>query len=277
MEFLYQRFWHSSVQREGDRFIRARTMYADSLVECAVELLVETTGLKILEAYWEKYGPPGDMADTREEIEPLKGIEAYLNQGPSLRQALQGLKDKMARSLVNETVTSIVQAETFLIAERGYANAEDYSRAWERFYAGTCRYYSNLEQVEYSWSDYIGNQGRQTRLFDRFKSQHLHREPSGTYVVTGNLRDSFHHLSLLLGFAAEDLRVERAEGSLMQVPDQVCHTSTIYLPELIGLDISAMNKKELAGRLGGSQGCVHLIDLVFDGVETLRYGLTRGS
>jgi hypothetical protein len=36
-----------------------------------------------------------------------------------------------------------------------------------------------------------------------------------------------------------------------------------------------MNKKELAGQLGAQQGCVHVIDIVYDSAETLRMYLQK--
>ncbi|HHW61487.1 MAG TPA: DUF2889 domain-containing protein [Syntrophomonadaceae bacterium] len=275
MEFLYQRYWHSEVYRAGDHLICGRTMYADSDRELAVSMVLDTVELKIQEAYWEKYGSPGDMREYRKEIPDLKGIQAYLGQGPHLRRAAENLGEDMARSMINETVTCIVQAETFLLLERGYTGKEDYNQAWDHFYDGSCRYYSNLDRVQCSWGDYIGNQARENRLFDRFKSQHIYREQGVGYMIAGNLRDSFHHISSWLEIEADVNQVLRAEASLMQVPDEVCRESIHQLKNIEGLCVRGMKKKELAQHLGAGQGCVHLIDLVYDSVDTYNRCLNK--
>lgn len=275
MDFLYQRFWHSEVYRNGDDLICGRTIYADSDQELAVTMVADTVELKIKKAYFEKYGSPGDMRELRKEIPELKGIQAYLGQGSYLRRAAENVGEDMARSMINETVTCIVQAETFLLLERGYAGKEDYNQAWDHFYDGSCRYYSNLDRVQLSWGDYIGNQARENRLFDRFKSQHAYRDQRGRYTITGNLRDSFHHVSSWLEIEADTNKVERAEASLLQVPDEVCRESILQLKNIEGLSVQGMKKKELAGHLGAGQGCVHLIDLVYDSVDTFNRCLVK--
>lgn len=275
MDCLYQCFWHSSVYRQDGQFITAQTMYADSDSELAVNLLVSTDKLEIQDAYLETYGSPGDTGEQRQTIDSLKGVQAYLGQGKALQGAIKGLGEEMARSLINETVISIVQAETFLLLERGYADKEDYNRAWKHFYAGKCRYYSNQERISLSWMDYIGDKGRGNRLFDRFKSQHLYRDDSGAFLITGNLRDSFHHMSSWLEVEDREYRVKRAEGKLLQVPDNVCRESAAGLQSLCGRVLPGMSKHELADHMWAGQGCVHLIDLVYDSAETLQRYLTQ--
>ncbi len=276
MEFLMQRIWHSSVVRENEQFLIVKTSYLDSLMERMAVMRVKAANLEIEEAWLERLGCPGDMAESREYIEGLKGVEAYLGSGSGLRAGLQGMKDEVERSLFNDTVIAIVQAETFLFRERGYSDAVVYSQAWEEFYVGSCRYYSNLDRVKITWGGYIGNTGREINLFDRGKSQQLYRDDKGCYVINGSLIDSFHQVNTHLELD-EDMKVITACGHLLRVPDAVCRESSRQMENLKGRLLPGMSKKELAHLLGAGEGCVHLIDLTYDSVKTLELYLNEAK
>jgi len=276
VEFLMQRIWHSSVVRENEQFLIVKTSYLDSLMERMAVMRVKAANLEIEEAWLERLGCPGDMAESREYIEGLKGVEAYLGSGSGLRAGLQGMKDEVERSLFNDTVIAIVQAETFLFRERGYSDAVVYSQAWEEFYVGSCRYYSNLDRVKITWGGYIGNTGREINLFDRGKSQQLYRDDKGCYVINGSLIDSFHQVNTHLELD-EDMKVITACGHLLRVPDAVCRESSRQMENLKGRLLPGMSKKELAHLLGAGEGCVHLIDLTYDSVKTLELYLNEAK
>jgi hypothetical protein len=273
MEFLLQRFWHISVVREAEKYIKSTAVYSDSGEEIAMVFKVDVHDFVIREAYLRCLGGPGNMAERRIPLPGLVGVSAYLGSGSELRQGLNNIPGEGARSLVrsvvNETVTSLVQAETFLYRERGYTSLSDYSQAWDQFYAGSCRFYSNLDRTKVSWGDYIGDNIREVQLFDRFKSQQLYRNSAGNYLVTGTLVDSFHHMSTWLEIQGEGLQVVRAEGEIIRVPDDVCRESSRYLNNLKGIKLSGLRKKEMAELLGTGQGCVHFIDLIYDSVRTI--------
>ncbi|WP_276621278.1 DUF2889 domain-containing protein [Syntrophomonas wolfei] len=268
MEFLFQRFWHSFVERLDEKYIIARTTYLDTGMEREIVLRIEAESLDIEEAWLLRLGRPGMMADSCEELQVLKGIKAYLGSGPELRQALRSVEDELLRSLVNDTVIAVVQAESFLYRERGYNDAAQYTRAWEEFYLGSCRYYSNLERVKVSWGDFIGAFSRETRLFDRCKTQQLFREDNGTYRINGSIIDSFHHMTACLELD-QDMTLSQAWADMTRVPDKVCRESTGQLANIIGHTLAGKPKKELARLLGAGQGCVHLIDLLYDSARML--------
>lgn len=276
MEFLMQRIWHSSVVREDEQYLTAKTTYLDSWMERIAVMRVKIAGLEIEEAWLEYLGRPGDMAENREYIEGLKGVEAYLGSGSGLRAGLKGIENEVERSLFNETVVNVVQAETFLFRERGYSDAVTYSQAWEEFYAGSCRYYSNLDRVKITWGGYIGKTGREINLFDRGKSQQLYRDNKGGYIINGSLIDSFHQVNTSLELD-KDMKVTAAHSQLPRVPDAVCRESSLQMENLKGQLLPGMSKKELAHLLGAGQGCVHLIDLTYDNVKTLELYLNQGK
>ncbi len=269
MNSLFQRNWYTSVQRSGDDMLQAETCYVDSEREAAARLLVNVKDFCVKEAVWEEHRTGGKPGTGVRTVPVLHGQEAYFNAGAALQQVAQFLADPLAVPLFAETVKGVIQAETFLWDLRGYGSAEEYSRYWGKYYAGSCRYYSNLDRVETGWFEHVGEEQREGNLFVRFKTQTFYSLGEGAYLLTGNLSDSFHQVSVNLELAAEDWRVIRAAGTLHRTPDKVCREASGFLQELVGTGLKGLGKKEIAGLLGKGQGCVHLIDLVSDAVHIL--------
>jgi len=269
MEFLQQCYWHTVVRREDEGTIIAQTDYSDSQVERRAVIRVDISSFSIIEARLERIGRPGDMAEKCHQIENLKGIKAYMGSGRQLREALQDAGDELERSLFNEAVICTVQAETFLFQERGFDDAASYIEFWEKYYAGSCYYYSHLDKVGTSWVDFVGPALRQTDLFNRFKSQQVMRDEKGDYLVLGNLNDTFHQMSTYI-IVNQQLQVTQAYGQLIRTPDAVCLSAASLADNLPGTDLSCISKKELAMTLGAGQGCTHIIDLIWDSTCCVR-------
>jgi len=268
VECFFQRYWHTSIYRNGEKHLTGTTNYNDSNYELTASMLVNCNNFVIQDAFLERYRST-ERTIKMQRIPDLEGIEAYFGSGPRLRESLKTINDPVAASLFAETVRGIIQAETFLLRERGYASPEEYSKYWDDFYAGSCRYYSNLDRISCSWSDYAGGDEREHSLFTRFKSQHLFKLRSNMYLVVGSLSDSFHELNIILEVNLPDCRVLSAKGTFTRVPDAVCRESAAYLTELKEKELTGLSKKEIAGLLGKNQGCIHLIDIIHDAATTL--------
>jgi len=253
-----------------DGLLDAQTVYRGTDGECAALLLVEPRTLKVVAATWESYAPEV----TTVEVKELAGVEAYFKCGPVLKKTLAGLGE-FPRSLFAETVRGIIQAETFLLAERGFASPSEYTQYWEKFYTGSCRYYSNLARISNKWDEYVGAD-RITGLFNRFKSQNVYIDEKQCYRVVGMLSDSFHELSVDLALNP-DLLVTKANGVMLRVPDNVCCEAVAYISKLPGRRLEGLGKKQVAGLLGVGEGCVHLIDLVYDAVESVKIDKLKGD
>lgn len=271
MRNTFQRHWFTMVRRSRTcGLLDAQTVYRGTDGECAALLLVEPGTLKIVAATWESYAPEV----TTVEVKGLKGVEAYFKCGPVLKETLAGLGE-FPRSLFAETVRGIIQAETFLLAERGFASPSEYSRYWEKIYTGSCRYYSNLERISRTWDEYYGSD-RITSLFNRFKSQKVYIDEKKGYRVAGMFSDSFHELSVDLALDP-NLLVTKANGVMLRVPDNVCCEAVAYISELPGRLSDGLGKKQVAGLLGEGEGCVHMIDLVHDAMESVKIYKQKGD
>ncbi len=270
MKNFFQRHWFTIVRHSGhEKQVEAQTVYRGTDGETAALLRVDPVTFKILTATWETYAPEVKSVPVR----GLIGVEAYFDCAPMLKDALAGLGD-FPRSLFAETVRGIIQAETFLLEERGFSTPFEYGKYWEKFYAGSCRYYSNLDRITRKWDEYACS-SRSTNLFNRFKSQCLYSGAGAGFRVTGALSDSFHELGVELCID-ENLVITGAKGDILRAPDDVCREATGYMQNLPGKRVQDLSKKQVAGLLGAGQGCVHLIDLVHDAVESVKICTARG-
>lgn len=266
MQCIFQRNLHSSVRMEEHNLLSEVT-YCGTDREVCARLMINPKTLNVLKAVWEIYRTPDEAGYKALDIPGMVGMEAYFGSGGNLRKALQPLQDPFAGELFAEAVRGIIQAETFLLKERGYT-PESYERYWTDFYKDTCCFFSNLDRVSLGWYEYIGYSTRGGSLFNRMKSQILSLH-EGSYYLSGHINDSFHGIAVDLELERGTRRVKSARGSLLRAPDSVCKEAAVYMKQLEGKLLSGLSKKDIAHLLGASNSCVHMVDLVFDGQETL--------
>ena len=275
MEYLGQRYWHCMVTRPQKDLLRARTTYLSIALEAMASLDVDPATLEIRQARWDIYrrenGRPGSA-----DVPALTGQAAYFGSGPAIRQALAGFHPAAA-GLFAETVRGVIQAETWLTGERKYASMEDYDQVWAEEHRGSCRYYSNLDKVERSWSEHIADQERTDVLFNRFKSAVWHRLPQGDFLFSAALADSFHNVGLTIRAALPAFTVSEARGTVRRAPDAVCVAAGASAARLVGTDLVTADKRSLATLLGGPEACVHLVDLAGDVCRQLALDLAGGQ
>jgi hypothetical protein len=267
MNCIFQRNYNTAVRETENGKLLAETRYCDTKGETAARLELDKITFIIDKACLEVH-----ERISHGEIKPVSelcGIEAYLGSGQELKGAFAKMEHPLAADLFAETVRGIIQAETFLHKERGYASMAVYSKHWDKVYADSCRYYSNLDRIDNSWGDYAGEGSRQGYLFLRAKTYFLYSTGPGEYLVAGSINDTFHEMNACLKMSGE--RILAAEGNMLRVPHDVCKEATEFFRNLAGADIKATSKKAVATMLGKGQGCVHLIDMVDDAVNTLRY------
>jgi len=284
---IFQRHWHAStrlsppkpgkaaadsaaavdIEQQPIREIIAETIYGDTDCEVGTRLRVDPKSFKIREATWETYSLPVTITD----IPGLRGTAAYLNCGPALTEALADL-GPVARTTFNETISCVILSEPFLVKERGYATYAAYREHWDVFYRNACRYYSNLDTTSVLWdySDYT----RTSVLFNRFASQSAFLLPGGGFHVTGTYSDTFHEFSVELDTEI-NLVITWAAAELLRLPHAGCSGTNVYLQQLAGYNARNPVKKQLVQVLGGGDGCVHLIDTVYDALIAVNMAANR--
>jgi len=267
MKNIFQRNWYTEVRRSKNGLLKAKTSYVDTHREAVAHLIVDVSSLIIQDALWEEQRSLETIKNRSLQVTPLCGAEAYFSSGPALKEAAAFLNDPLAVALFSETIKGIIQAETFLLCERGFTSEQDYEHTWRNFYSGSCRYFSNLEKVNKTWFDHVGESKREGNLFVRYKTQSLFDLGESRYLLTGNLSDSFHEVNIRIKL--DESTVEEADGVLLRTPDLICRESATLLTNLHGVNLRGIAKKEFAGILGKGQGCVHVIDLVSDCAQIL--------
>ncbi|NLJ55742.1 MAG: DUF2889 domain-containing protein [Firmicutes bacterium] len=279
MRFLLQRNWHTAVRLTGQDLISEVT-YCGTDQEVYACLVVDPQTFIVKGATWEKYRTPTEKGQKTMNLTQLVGMEAYLGCGPTLRRLLAPLQDSFAQETFAETVRGLTQAETFLLQKRGYSSQKAYEDDWKEFYAGSCRFYSNLDQVTKGWYEYLGYHERRGILFNRLRNLVLAENGSGSeqfYLLTGQLCDSFHEVSVKLVVAKDDLSVKKATSHFLRVPDPICGEGAELVKLIEGQKLLSMPKRKLAHLLRSSDNCVHLIDLVYEAVVALEHWQKKGS
>ncbi len=267
MHCVFQRFWHTSVRLDqGELLVEVAYLSTDK--EICARMTVAPDSFLVRQAWLEVYRAHGINSPETIEISGLEGMEAYFNSGEALRKALMPRSVPEAKDLFAEGVRGVIQAETFLVEQRGYSGPLEYQDYWFDLYQGACRFYSNIERVKNRWYEHIGYFYRSGTLFNRMKSQILYSNEKG-FLLTGHLHDSFHSVAVELELEKEKGLITSARGDILRAPDPVCMESTVYMDKINGTFLPEMDKREIASLLGGGNGCVHLIDLVSDGAKTI--------
>lgn len=281
MKALFNRQWLCTAKK-FPHGVLAETHYLDTRREMSVQITVDPYSFAILKAVVEIYRTPGgrEFCKSR-EIPELAGVTAYFDAGRELRKI--PWENELEHNLMAENVRAVIQAETYLIKERGYASDEEYDDYWREMYRNTCRYYSNLERVKVTWFEHIAGQERFGNLFSRHHSYTLYsaennhfpcspENPSPGLILTGIFHDSFHELSLVLALNGGENTVISARAHMLRGPDDVCREGMAEAANLVGKPFSPPpGKKEIAALLGGRNACVHLIDLAGNLGQTLKY------
>lgn len=254
-----------TVQRNGPEVL-VQTVQCGTLTEASARFTVDPHTFVIRAARWEWHRPPDSRAPVSVDVPELEGVEAYFKAGATALRAALVDYPPLALDLFTENIRALIQAESFLYAERGYSTLDDYVEHWKTFYLNACRYYSNLDRVSVGWGRYVGRR-EGPNLFHRFES--LTRYSSeDIQTVRATINDSFHEMALRLVLKGEELEVKEAAGRVLRAPDRVCFEAADLARGLEGTALAGKSKKQIAPLLGGAQGCVHLINLAAaSGVE----------
>lgn len=272
MESVFQNSTFCSVNNMDGGDLLAETTMIGTKLDASGRLVIDRSTFIIKDAGWEVTRSPGGSLNGSGILHGLKGATAYFDAGGVLRREAAGIAGGLARELLAECVKGIIQAETFIYLDRGYPTPEAYGEYWEKFYAGSCRYYSNLHRISRRWPEYVGGFYISKRLFSRAKNCSILKVPGG-YAVAGTLSDSFHEMAVIVSLNDEGM-VTECQGNFLRAPDPVCFENTPLLETLKGSFLSNSGKKQIIEGIGGPDGCDHLVDLVYTMAKAFREALS---
>lgn len=254
---------YSTMVTKNNQELWSQCVYLSTDTEAIGMLRVEVSSYRIKEARWEVCRSPGHALNGSFDMPELKDSEVYLNAGAVLREKVGEQGGGLARELFSECVRGLLQAETYVYKERGYASAKEYDEQWEQFDTISCRYYSNIERVVQPWREYVGDYMRNNWLYNRIKTCTLMQCPDNSLLTNASFIDSYHELTVRIATDRNGV-INNCSGNYLRAPDQICFESAELLDSLLGKNLTDLTKKVVARDLGGSMGCNHLVDLVFD-------------
>ncbi|MBC7343593.1 MAG: DUF2889 domain-containing protein [Clostridia bacterium] len=284
---IFHRQWFIGAYRQSQDIIVAEAHYVDSFLEMTARL---EAGVKDLVARKvtlathrdsSRVPPrfdPANLAeglawisrDVSQSLDCLQGMVCYTGVGKLVRKAVAPDPLGLKEDLILEAIRAVIQAETFIFIERGFKDAFDYEAYFNRTFAGSCRYYSNLDRVSRNFSQGLLVHSRGPNLFSRFRSTAVYR-CQDKYQVVAQLSDSFHEMELNLLLNPNHLVVEEAHAFMLRFPDPVCQESEeLVKAGLPGVGLRPENKKHIYAACGGGNGCTHLGDMAFDVARALK-------
>ncbi|MEW6182287.1 MAG: DUF2889 domain-containing protein [Bacillota bacterium] len=267
----------TSVHNLGQTVL-VQTILLSTGSEIIAQLWVDPKSFQTVHARWEVLRAGEGLSTVSEEVPSLKGCVAYFGCGRAFRKALVEYPP-VAAELFLGNVGALIQAETFLVSERGHPSMDAYVDYWKQFYAGSCRYYSHLDEVQRSWEEYVSARRPGTNLFNRIKTIAIDDCDNGL-LFRASLSDSFHEMALSFRFDPAGETICDALGDIVRAPDQVCPGAAAFIGRLNGFKPHGALRDKISKILGEGQGCVHLIELAWEAVELLNDsegGFRRGS
>jgi len=249
----------------------AEATVLDTEHEATGQLRVDSSSFEIKDAAWEIFRSPGGKFNARQNVPGLKGAVAYFGVGPTMRRVLDGVAGGLVRELLNECVKSVIQSETFLFRERGFASLKEYGEYWRKVHANDCRYQSNMFRAARKWEDYVAGFEHNLNLFNRFKSCMIYKDRNNLVASCG-FSDSYHELGISCTLDLNGY-VKECSGNFLRAPDQVCFECAQLPAGMQGKVITDCTKKQLVEIMGGPQGCDHLVDLTQDLSKTAEAAL----
>ncbi len=293
--FLWQRFLHVEIFRKSEDLLQVDLFFQETSREDRLKLELSIRDFTVKNAVLER---PRSNQGT---IQPLSllflhGRSIYLKEAKNLKKTMlewgetvpcvsngaavprPSLQDREHYAdLLLELIADVLQAEVFILGERGIPSVEEYDRYFNEMYGDMCVLYSELRGrvPEYA---YTQGQQRSDSLFSRHSSififQHRDGEGDGKgdLSIHGHLCDSFHEMALSLSVSPSSkppYLINRAEGNFLRFPNPVCGKAAVKLQELAGVHLHPENKKKILSALTGQKGCSHLGDLALEAAKAL--------
>lgn len=307
--YLWQRFLHVEIFRKDRDILEVELFFSETSREDRLWLELGIRDFVIRDVVLERPRGNGGI------IKPvsllfLKGRSIYLKEARNLKQAIlewgetrvceppPGVQAGAASNgdaamadppmperehfvdLFFELIANVLQAEVFVLAERGIASVADYDRYFNEMYGEMCILYTELKDKVPEYA-YTQGQERYDSLFSRHRSIYIFRddeakkdgEKGEKLVVHGHLSDSFHEMAVSLSLSSNAGKphvIAKGAGNFLRWPNLVCGKATVKLADLAGLQLIPDNKKELLATLTGPEGCSHMGDLVLEAAKALR-------
>jgi hypothetical protein len=272
MQLLFQRSLRSGTRVLSPAKISAEAVLLSSDREMVARLVAAADTFIIEHAEWESLRIGADYRSQFSKVPELLGTVAYFGASPALLRAFPGPGQEVQRELMAECVKAVLQSETYLFHNRGFADSQAYQDNWDQVHPNTCRYYSHLDLVGQRWFDHIGSEIRKRDLFQRHKNIAVWQSAANTLKATGSFLDSFHELGVVAECDTKG-QIIAFEGSFLRAPDRICFGTAELLGRLVGQNIRSLTHRDMNRCAGGGEGCAHLLDISREALRELQNAL----
>ena len=243
---LHSQCYHLSTFEEASAWVSTDTR----------ELRIIGAGLEIYRSLHEKTG--------YSEFPQLVGMEAYVHSGRKIKDKI-GPDHPMAQNLLVECVKGIIQVESFIYAERGYPDLSSYVDYWCALNDNTCYTFTHRKDGPSLWSV----NPRNYNLFNRSRVIHGHKN-NHKKMLYGTFIDTYHEINIHLTLDPGNVVLD-VSADFIRMPGEICKNSAIRLQDLVGHNLTEMNKQQIRLLIGGSEGCSHLLEIVNDAIRSMNY------
>lgn len=258
MKVIRQGTVFCSVVLEPDRSLRVLAVRQSALLEASVSLLLDAATFSVVECEWEISRSPDAREPGAGEIPDMRGVE-MLSKGGGAVRSLEDVPEAI-RELLRECIRGLVQAEIYVLEERGFPDRDAYDRWCLEMFAGGCRYHSGSERD--SGQEFVGSRMRGKSLFNRYKNVVFSGGRDSETRLCGRFRDNFHEINIDLSLSQGT--IGRVETTFTRARGPACYEMEALSEVLCGERIATLDKKRIGELLGGREGCSHLVDLLSD-------------
>lgn len=262
MSIIGQRNIFCTIDKNGD-MVYAKAIILSKEFEASAWLAVGASDYIIREADWEISKAPAGTPLGKGIASDAIGVTANTGIGRALVHLTDENWGVLIKSLIFECVKGLMQAETYLFEERGYANEAAYEAYWMDKESNGCRFYTHPSADKDGWFEHVGPYQRTGNLFNRCKSYQL--SIHGTdLTLQGTFHDSYHEMAGEICFDKASGIISECSLSMFRAPGSSCLETTAHGQSFVGEDIYSLTRKQVVGLVGGPQGCYHLTDLLAD-------------
>ena len=272
MKLLFQRSLRSCTRSIGEGKITVEAVLLSTDCEIVARLVAAADTFLIEQAEWELLRQGAEYAPCGGAVPALLGVEAYFGVAAALTRAFPDPDQELVREMFAECVKAVLQSETYLYSQRGFANSQAYQDNWDISHPNSCRYYSHLDTVQSRWFDHIGPRPRTKNLFHRHKNVAVWQSAGKLLQATGSFLDSFHEVGIVAECELSG-KIKTFAATFMRAPDQICFGTAQLVQDLVGQNIRQLTRREINRCAGGAEGCAHLLDIGRDTVAELHKAL----
>ena len=267
---LEQGVWINCSNSLNDKELISHAAFLTTRCEYRAVVCATKDKFEITQASYSIHRCP-DMSKRREaDIPELIGASVMRDRVKAIRNLKDFDDGGKVKELLTECIRGMIQSETYLTSELGYKTREEYEIFWRSDKAGYCRSYGDEMPPIDEWSIYIGayEHIRVKNFYTKYKSYVILQENEDEAVISGTYNDSFHEMHSELTYNLASRNITAFDMAVIRAPHQACYELSHTAAEsFIGKPIDSFSKRETGKIIGGSSGCFHLVDIVYDMVS----------